>query len=210
VSAQDPELIVTKTVDPNAIYANYPDLGCDPQETTVTLSVTGYGGPDSSVPIDSVFCIDSSGSMTTSDPTNLRRVAAKSFVDKMASPPDTAGVVSWDDNIDFTIGLTGDFNPLKGQIDNVDSIGNTNGNLALDTCIDMLDANPRVGESVEVIIFLTDGQFNTGGNDHNPILTTEALSKGYVVYTIGLGDAVDVAYFGVRLRSRSYSLYTEV
>ena len=180
---------VTKTAAPDMIYTygsgNLPDM------TTVTITVSGVGGEEA-VPMDVVFCIDSSGSMISSDPGDLRIAAAKSFVDKMTSPPDTGGVVSWDTSINFQFGLTDDFNALKSQIDNVDSSGNTNGNLALETCINMLDANPRIDDSVEVIIFLTDGQFNTGGNDHNPILTAEALANGYVVYTIGLGGSVDV------------------
>jgi hypothetical protein len=200
------EINVEKTAVPDTVYVR--GSGDTPDLTMVTITVTG-DSVEEAVPLDVVFCIDSSGSMITSDPLYLRVDAAKDFVDLMHSPPDQAGVVSWDDNIDFTYGLTTAFPALKGQIDNVDANGATNGNLALTTCMVMLDGDLRPStEVVKVIIFLTDGEFNQGGNDHNPALTAECLAKGYVVYTIGLtagANAADLADMAHETNGEYYS-----
>ena len=51
---------VTKTVSPKDIY-----FGQGVKETTVTITVTGDGGTSTTItPMDVVFAIDSSGSMT--------------------------------------------------------------------------------------------------------------------------------------------------
>ena len=104
---------------------------------------------------------------------------------------DTGGVVSWDSNVDFTFGLSDDFthgSGLKFWIDQVDSSGGTILNVGLHEAIDMLDANTRTEASVEVIIFLTDGQgyYTYSGLPGSP--ADEAASKGYVIYSIGLGS----------------------
>ncbi|OPZ44281.1 MAG: von Willebrand factor type A domain protein [Euryarchaeota archaeon ADurb.BinA087] len=174
---------VTKTAAPEMIYMY--GSGDSPDMTTVTITVSGLGGEEA-VPMDVVFCIDSSGSMMWNDPGNLRITAAQTFVDEMSSPPDTGGVVSWDDNIDFTFGLTSDFTALKTSIGGVDADGGTDLNIGLNAGIAMLDANPRVEESVEVIIFLTDGEgAYTPAGMGGP--ASVAASRGYVIYSIGLG-----------------------
>lgn len=180
------EVQVTKTAAPSDIFVQ--GAG-SPDTTTVTLTVEGFGGTlTETIPIDVVFAIDSSGSMTTNDPSNLRQSAAKSFVDKLDSSRDQGGVVSWDDNTDFTFGLTDDFTALKTNIDNVDASGGTDLNVGLTSAISMLDANTRVDSSTEVIIFLTDGfGAYTPAGSGGP--ASEAASKGYVIYSIGLGGA---------------------
>ena len=177
-------LTVIKSVNPENIFL-YQD-GCNPEYTTVTISATGYGGPTSeSIPVDVVFAIDSSGSMGPgtwgigNDPSNLRLTASKSFLDKLDSASDSAGLVAWDFTINDAFGLTHDFPLLKTHIDGVDAVGGTDLDVGLNGAITMLDANPRVGESTEIIIFLTDGD---GNYDHNRAV--EAQVKGYVVYTI--------------------------
>lgn len=180
------EVLVTKTASPTDIFI---EGGGSPDTTTVTLSVQGFGGTiTETVPIDVVFAIDSSGSMTGNDPSNLRIDAAKSLVDELDSTRDQGGVVSWDDDVDFTFGLTQDFTALKTNIDNVDSFGSTNLDAGLAAAVAMLDANTRVGSSTEAIIFLTDGvgtytPFGSGG----PVDT--AVSNGYVIYSVALGGA---------------------
>jgi Ca-activated chloride channel family protein len=126
---------------------------------TLTLTVSGASGTSTTAtPIDVVFAIDSSGSMKLNDSGGLRKTAAKSFVDKLHSSRDTAGVVSWDTNIDFTQALSSNFTTVKGQIGNVDLSGGTNLNVGLNSAISLLDSNTRTESSVKVIIFLTDSQ----------------------------------------------------
>jgi len=169
-----------------------------------TLVTNIDGGRNLRLPIDVVFALDSSGSMCGSpspgnDPTGLRKTASKSFVDKLDSTVDTGAVVSWDDNVDFTYGLSNNFVTLKTQIDNVDCGGGTNLNVGLTAAIARLDANPRVEPSNEIIIFLTDGlgTYTTAANS-GP--AADAQSKGYKIYSINLnaptalGPLSDMAY----------------
>lgn len=193
VSAQTTGLTVTKTVDPGAIYVYDPVASCTPQTSTVTLSVTGYGGTvTSSAPIDVVFAIDSSGSMQDSDPGNLRLLGAQAIVDQLDATRDQVGVVGWDNTITANQPLTDNFVTAKAVIASIPNDGwATNGELGLQTAIATLDANTRAGTSSEVIIFLTDGLFNDGGSVTDEI--ADAAAKGYKVYTVGLGSYVDPA-----------------
>ncbi|MBN1194664.1 MAG: VWA domain-containing protein [Methanomicrobiaceae archaeon] len=186
VSAQE-VVGATKTVDPDTVYLY--DSACTPDMTTVTLTLEGYGGGGVSDTLSVVLAIDSSGSMGTSDSSNLRKVAAKAFADKMLTTPenDKAGVVSWDSNVDFTYGLveesTDSFGTLKTQIDAVDSSGGTNLNVGLNAAITMLDADASTNK--KVIIFLTDGDGTyTYASSNGPAKI--AKEKGYVIYSIGL------------------------
>jgi hypothetical protein len=141
-------------------------------------------------------------------------------VDKLNPARDRAAVVSWDEGIDFTYPstapypvpanytlfqsppnpaltvtptLTTDFVTLKSQIDLVDSDGNTNLAMGLQQGVRMLDASPRPGAAA-AIIFLTDGQDTSTWPAQ--ILTNwiaYAKTKGYRIYSVGLGNYVDTA-----------------
>ena len=184
---------VTKTVSPTEIYVDGTNCAGLNEETTLTITVTGNGSIDKRIrPMDVVFAIDSSGSMSWNDPAGERKTAAKSFVDEMNSTMDQAGVVSWDTAVETppTYGLTQDFTTLKdNHIALVGSSGGTNLNAGLNGAIAMLDANTRTDPSAEVIIFLTDGQgtYTYSGNPGSP--ADNAASKGYVIYSIGLGSS---------------------
>jgi Ca-activated chloride channel family protein len=177
---------VTKTANPSDIWLA--DSCATPQTTTITLTVTGYGGTiTETLPIDVVFGIDSSGSMSWNDPSGQRKTAAKSFADKLDAARDQAGVASWDDNVDFTYGLSSNLTEVKNRIDNVDSSGGTNLNVGLNACIAILDTNTRTENSVEVIVFLSNGAGTyTYAANNGP--AANAASKGYVIYSIGLGS----------------------
>ncbi len=200
-SAQTAPPDVTKDVSPTDI--NIKGTGFD-EITTITIEVSGAGSTTTtSVPMDVVFSIDSSGSMSSSDPTGLRKTAAKNFVDMMNPSIDAAGVISWDaripptwpTGIDFTFGLSHDFDAVDGVkywINQIDAYGGTDLNLGLNAAIAMLDANPRPDPSAEVIIFLTDGQ-GTYTYSYNGGPAADAASKHYVIYSIGLGAGHAVA-----------------
>lgn len=197
VSAQTTGLTVTKTVDPGAIYVYDPVASCTPQASTVTLSVTGYGGTvTSSAPIDVVFGIDSSGSMGWNDPSNVRLSGAQALVGQLQPSRDQVGVVSWDESIDFADLLTYDLNAASAKIGTIDSSGGTIPEPALQRCIDLLDANTRTGSSSKVIIFVTDAEFyETLGDFADEI--AEANSKGYDIYTVGLIAASQTVLEGI-------------
>jgi Ca-activated chloride channel family protein len=180
---------VTKTVNPTNVYVA--GSGGSPEWFEVKIEVDGFGGEttQTDVPIDVVFAIDSSGSMGWNDPSDLRLTAAKAFVEMMGDVHQ-AGVVSWDDNLDFTLALTyttdaGGKTTVKDKIDTIDSSGGTNLNVGLNAAIAVLDANTRGSSSVEVIVFLSDGEGTyTDASSGGP--AADAASKGYTVYTIGL------------------------
>ncbi|MFC1917843.1 PKD domain-containing protein [Chloroflexota bacterium] len=179
---------VGKTASPTDI--NVAGSGYD-EVTTVTLSLTGAGGTTTtSIPMDIVFSLDNSGSMSSYDPTKQRAVASKSFIDKLNPAQDTAGVVMWHGTSDYSFGLTPNFTLLKSNIDaHVRAYDGTNLNVGLRDAINMLDANPRTGNSAEVIIFLTDGIGSYTPSGSSGSYADLASSKGYVIYSIGLGPA---------------------
>ena len=223
---------VTKGLSEEDVY-----FGSVNTETTVTIEVTGNGGTDTTItPMDVVFAIDSSGSMgytygdppvgVGNDPFGLRLDAAAGFLGAMVDTRDTAGVVSWDNNIDFAEGLMSDFDDTDGVeywIYQVDSSGGTSLNVGLWGANIMLDANPRTEDSIEVIIFLTDGQ----SYDYTPSGTTGspadyADDEGYIIYSIGLGsnvweedledmaDATGGAYFSAPTAENLAAIYDDI
>jgi len=170
---------ITRTVDPTTLYLA--DSGSYPDTTTVTLSVTGFGGTsEEALPLDVVFAIDSSGSMIQNDPSGLRITAAKAFIDNLDPSKDQVGVVSWDDNLDFAYGLSNDFDYIKGRIDQVDSSGGTNLNVGIQNSVNMLDTTGQT-DSVKIILFLSDGS-----GTYTPSYAQDAADKGYIIYSIGL------------------------
>lgn len=55
----------------------------------------------------------------------------------MDSTNDTAGLVSWDDDIDFSERLTSNFTHLKGRVDDVDTAGGTDLDVGLEEAGDI-------------------------------------------------------------------------
>ena len=154
---------------------------------TIALNVTGYGsGQKANLPADVVFTIDSSGSMVGNDPYNLRTTAVNSFIDMLNTTLDQAGVVSWDDDIDFTSGLSFNKTELKSMANSIDAEGSTSLDAGLNEAISMLDRNTRVQPSNEVIIFITDGNgsYTPSGYIGSPV--DNANNKGYTIFSIGL------------------------
>jgi hypothetical protein len=102
------------------------------------------------------------------------------------TPPGTA--------LSTTPTLTSDFAALKTAIDGVNAEGNTNLALALVQSCRMLDKSPRP-EAMHAIILLTDGQDNASAGWQSMINTwvIYAKTRGYRVYTVGLGIGVNSA-----------------
>ncbi|MDI9624683.1 MAG: vWA domain-containing protein [Methanothermobacter sp.] len=156
---------------------------------TVTIEVTGASETTTSA-VDLVFSIDSSGSMYSSDPNNLRIEAAKNFIDKMDPQRDQVGAVNWDDEVLGSEPLTNDFQKVKNFIDTGGAFGGTDLDIGLNEAIRLLDEGGRTNSS-KFIIFLTDGEgyYTPSGSLGSP--ADDAKNKGYIIYTIGLGDYVD-------------------
>lgn len=141
-------------------------------------------GDDGSIRyVDIVFAIDSSGSMLSNDPTDLRKTAAKNFVDKLADQ-DRSAVVDFDSSARTLVGLTSDKGAVKVAIDQINSSGGTNLYLGLNQAVDELILN-STGDQSKYVIFLTDGN---GSFDSSVI--QKAKDNSVKVYTIGLGRGV--------------------
>jgi len=177
VSAQE-DLTVDKTATKTGDYT-----------ATVTIEVSGASETTTSQ-LDVVFSIDSSGSMDWSDPNNLRMEASKNFIDKLNPTRDQVGAVNWDSTVIGSEPLTTDFQKVKDFIDSGGAFGGTNLDAGLNEAIKLLDEGGRATSS-KYIIFLTDGEgdYTPSGSPGSP--TDDAKDKGYVIYTIGLGEGVD-------------------
>ena len=170
------------TVDKTAVKTG-------PDTATVTIVVGGSSSTTTSA-ADVVFAIDSSGSMSWNDPTNLRLTATNNFINKMNASSDQAGAVDWDDAVQGTQALTSNFTQVQTFINTIDADGGTNLNAGLNASNILLDNGGRAGTS-HVIIFLTDGE-----GDYNPSGSAGseadyAASKGYIIYSVGLGTGID-------------------
>ena len=133
-----------------------------------------------------VYGIDSSKSMLRNDPKpkQLRLKVAKKFTGKLDPAMDTAGVVSWDDDIDFRLNLTNNFTLVNQMIDTINSCGYTDINVGLRECINVMDGciDPN---ATKVILFLSDGEgIYTNASAGGP--ASDAARKNYTIYSIGL------------------------
>src|SRR5690606_13336680 len=104
--------------------------------------------------VDVVLTIDSSGSMTSNDPSGLRRTAAKSFVDALLNG-DRAAVVDFDSSAFVRQTLTTDFAAVKSAIGLIDSSGGTSLSAGMNAALNELDAHGDPAHS-RLIVFLTD------------------------------------------------------
>nr|WP_319372420.1 VWA domain-containing protein [uncultured Methanobacterium sp.] len=184
VCAQDQAIEANKTANVTGV-----------DTATVYIQVNGSSN-STRLPADVVFAIDASGSMSTSDPTGLRKTGAISFINKMNNTTDQVGVVNWANVIKQQQGLTSNFNQAINVVNQNTPGGTTNGALAMETSINILSLSSLPANQRNIIL-LTDGLFNAGGNatqtpDQRAIyFATLAKSLGYNVYTIGLGPDVD-------------------
>ena len=142
---------------------------------------------------DIALIIDSSGSMVENDPNNLRRNAAKFFIE-LAEPNVQITIVDFNGSAKTFARLTfADAvgkNQLKTVVDQVDSDGDTDLSLALWQGFDELSRS-NYPEAKKAAVMLTDGQNND--TTWNPLRAVSAyVTQGWSVYTIGLGNDVDV------------------
>jgi hypothetical protein len=173
---------VTATVNHFSIYAVFNIANWKSTYTAITSCTTTPDGPD----VDVAFVMDSSGSMTSSDPENLRIAAAKEFVDALDGE-DRGGVVDFDDVAIVLQSLTSNKAALKAALDQIDANGGTNIGAGVSTGLAMLRATP-VPDQPQLMILLTDG---VGAYDQ--AVTDEAVADKVTIDTIGLGAGTDEA-----------------
>lgn len=149
-------------------------------------------------PTDLLLVLDSSSSMAEpargdlpDGPTKLdaARGAAGAFLRFMQLPGDHAAVISFNEQAAVAAGLTGDLARLDAALAGLRTATGTRIDRGLAAAGAELAAGRRSG-ALPVVILLTDGLQN---GDAAPVLAEAAALKaaGALVYTIGLGDAVD-------------------
>jgi len=137
-------------------------------------------------PFDFVFLTDNSGSMSSSDPIDIRFAAIGAFIDNMDN--DLGLIVGFESYVEVYGYFTNDKEELHlflEQAANSGSGGGTDIDGALYEVFDLfLDSGRK-----KVVLMLTDGQDN-GGYDPED-LRVAAEAKDIRVYILGLGDDVD-------------------
>lgn len=156
---------------------------------TATLNVRGFLTNETTGPVrqDVVFAIDSSGSMTTNDPFDLRKDAAKTYV-SLLSPPDRAAVVDFDQNAllvnDTHLGTN--YARVNENIGFIDSFGGTFITGGVEASLDELQSF-GLPQHAWVVILLTDAESIIEDDDIlMPIQVARAKALGVRIYTIGL------------------------
>ena len=173
----------------------------------------GVDAPPAAIPVDIVFSIDSSGSMGPPPPKSTwpaiaqrigmpeeeiprlfgkdierRRVqAVTAALDKLKEQAGIyqVGLVSWDNDIDFSLPLTANFDAIRAKLQDVDSAGGTNLKLGLSEALNLLQRSPR-SDAKRVVVFLTDGMANEPAAIIDDAVLERARTLKVTVYTIGL------------------------
>lgn len=138
--------------------------------------------------IDTVLIIDSSGSMLTTDPTNLRSVAGTTYL-RSALHGDYVGVVEFDataTTLSAAARLPQAAERLDRLLRGIDSSGGTSIASGLQAGCAVLRASTS-GNAKKAALLLTDGDdASFSGQDEC------FRSRGWPVYTVGFADAGDV------------------
>ncbi len=151
-------------------------------------------------PVDLVLVLDSSSSMAEpargeepAGPTKLdaAKAAAGAFLRFLQLPIDRAAVLGFNETAALAIGLSGELDRLDAALAGLSTATGTRIDRGLEAATAELAVGRRPG-ALPVVILLTDGLQN---GDPAPVSrAADALkATGALVYTIGLGDAVDRA-----------------
>lgn len=177
---------VTATVAHFSIFAIFDIRNWQATFTALGGTCERGGGPGTGEPVfaDVAFVLDSSGSMTSNDPSGLRRTAAKQFVDALLEQ-DRGAVVGFDSSARLFQALTSDKAALRAAIDRIGAFGGTNIGAGVSTGLAALAQNPD-DTRAQLMIVLTDGV-----GSYNNVYTEQAARDGVTIYTVGLGAGVD-------------------
>ena len=144
------------------------------------------GGDDDGV-LEVVFVIDGSGSMTDNDRDRLALKLSSAFVSKLRDDKDKAAVVRFGNYAYVLQDLTTDKDLLNTAINSIRYNDGTNILRGLTRAVELLLASEN---KHQYIILLTDGEDGISYYYYNSVIQN-AVDKGIVVYTIGMGDAVE-------------------
>ncbi len=150
-------------------------------EATEPVDGDTGGNVSETQPVDTMFVVDTSGSMGWNDPNGYRKTAAKRFVGALIDG-DRAGVVDFDSYATVTQELSGDFDAVNDSIDRLGASGGTNIGAGLREANRHFDAESNDSRA-KVTILLTDGD-GSGGRAE----AEAAAERNITIYTIGFGS----------------------
>ena len=157
---------------------------------------------DRFAPLDVMIIFDRSGSMDDDpgdEPISTAKQAAKTFIDFLDPASDQVGLVSYADTATLNEQLQTTFNDVKTAIDGLTASGATNIGDGIAKGNDELSSVRARANSTKIMILLTDGIPNRPGSGDNnatalALIDTEvaeAVSKGFIIFTIGLGSSLN-------------------
>lgn len=166
---------------------------------SVTGSVSVCGQITAQNVVTAAVTLDATGSMSSTDPAENRRLAAKAFVDRLAGDSQAA-VLSFEASSTPSAGLlasrlqqamTGDKALLNTAIDNATyASGSTN---FYDAVIDAVKVAKDSGRTNPIVLALTDGIDNSSSNTASDAISY-AKTNSVPVYAVGL-DATNTINF---------------
>lgn len=168
--------------------------------------------------VDFAFIIDSSGSMTYTDPQDLRKQAASQLVTAAvydANGPtetqtvtvngndvsvnvyvysDRFAVIDFDSSATVVSTFTAHQQTVKDAVYSIDSWGGTDYFAGIDRAISAYDSVYNSVYNIDnrkIAILLTDGQNNYPATESNWQRVQDAVTKGITIITVGLGNSLD-------------------
>ena len=144
------------------------------------------GGDDDGV-LEVVFVIDGSGSMEYNDPDRLALKLSSAFVSKLRDNKDKAAVIKFGNSAYVLQELTTSKTLLNNAINSIRYDDGTYILGGLSKAVEILLASEN---KHQYIILLTDGEDGYAYYYYSSVIKN-AVDKGIVVYTIGMGDAVE-------------------
>ena len=159
--------------------------------------------------IDMALIIDSSGSMTSSDPKNIRLDVCDKIIDKLADS-DKASIIDFDGN-KVLCNLTNNKSDLKSAVRRINSDGGTSLYKGLREGAEILKSSG--GNRYKAIFFLTDGKDNNGNGVNASSkksldnLVDEAITNNIIINTIGLGHDIEESLLRYDIAERTGGKY---
>lgn len=151
---------------------------------------------------DVALVIDTSGSMSEATrpggPTKLAAAqdAARAFLGQLKAGRDQAALIQFNNSATVTVALTPDIAAVTAGLASLSQASGTRIDEALDAAVAELTGPLRRSANNPVIVLLTDGEPTGVTPDEVRKAALRARSAGLLVFTIGLGSAVDHALLG--------------
>lgn len=140
--------------------------------------------------LDIAFVIDSSGSMSSNDPRNLRGNLTAGFVDLMTEY-DRASIIDFDDAAKAVTNLISDKAALKKAVNSIDANGGTFIYGGMQKGLEVLKNTSKDMGNMRVMFVLTDGEdsdnYRTIG-EYQEFAIRASEDDGVIIYTVGLGS----------------------